>query len=78
LLDRQIGRLLALENPAGVDAGLAVRLRNAAPIAHQPAADGEVARLKDRRSCVPEGQVNNPFAAANEERIGTDHEPTST
>src|SRR6266852_3880581 len=78
LLDGQIDGLLALENPAGVDACLAVRLRNAAAIAHQAAGDGEVARLKDRRGRVAEGQVDKPFTPADEERVGTDHEPTST
>ena len=29
LLDRQVGRLLALENPAGIDADLTIRIRNA-------------------------------------------------
>src|SRR5713226_5349187 len=78
LLDRQIDGLLALENSAGVDAGLAVRLHNAAPVAHQAAGGDEIARLKDRRGRVAEGQVDKLFTTANEERIGTDHEPTGT
>ena len=39
LLDRQVGWLVALENPAGVDAGLAIDVGDAACIARQPAGD---------------------------------------
>jgi hypothetical protein len=35
LLDRQIGQLLALENAAGVDAGLTVRVRKIASAVNQ-------------------------------------------
>src|SRR5229473_149654 len=45
LLDRQVRRLLALENPAGVDARHAVSVRNAASVAHQAAGRGELAIL---------------------------------
>ena len=48
LLDRQVGGLLALENPAGVDAGLTVRIRKAGSVAHQAASRGELAKLVDR------------------------------
>ena len=34
LLDRQVGRLLTLENAAGVYAGLTVRIRSTASVAH--------------------------------------------
>ena len=44
--DRQVGRLLALENPAGVDAGLTVRVRKIAAVAHQAAGHGELAILE--------------------------------
>ena len=37
LHDRQVGRLLALENPPGVDAGLAIGIGNAGSVAHQAA-----------------------------------------
>src|SRR5262245_44935871 len=35
LHDRQVGGLLAFENPAGIDAGLALRVGDARPVAHQ-------------------------------------------
>ena len=35
LYDGQLGRLLALKNQAGVDAGLAIAIGNACTIAHQ-------------------------------------------
>ena len=53
LLDRQVGRLLALENPAGVDADLTVSVRNAGSIAHQAAGRDELAKLS--RSWAPRG-----------------------
>lgn len=36
LLDRQIGGLLAFENPTSVDAGLAIRVGETGSVAHQP------------------------------------------
>ena len=53
LLDRQIGGLLALENPAGVDAGLAIGIGNARSVAHQAAGRGELAHMG--RSRAPHG-----------------------
>jgi ABC transporter substrate binding protein len=40
LLDRQVGRPLAFENPADAHANLAIRIRNAATVAHQATAGG--------------------------------------
>src|SRR5437660_1087523 len=40
LLDRQVARLLTLENPAGVNAGTAIRIRLAGSVAHQAARHG--------------------------------------
>ena len=37
LHDRQVGGLLTLEDPAGIDADLTIRIRNVSPVAHQPA-----------------------------------------
>src|ERR1700737_3185148 len=44
LLDRQLGGLLALENPAGIDADLAKGIGRAGPIAHHPAGHGVLAK----------------------------------
>src|SRR5262249_35613669 len=75
LLDWQVGGLLTLDNPSGVDANLTVRLCNASPLAHQAASSGKLPRLKDRCKCVAESQVDKLFAPANEEWIVADHEP---
>ena len=72
--DRQVGWLLALENAAGVDAGLTVRVRNTAAVAHQAAGRGELAILVDRRHRVANRQRGELFAPADEECIGADHE----
>src|SRR5262249_61922504 len=48
LQDRQIGRLLALENPAGEDADLAVRIRPSGAIANQTTGRDGLAPFVDR------------------------------
>jgi hypothetical protein len=48
LLNRQVGRLLAFENAAGVDAGKTGRFGRTAAVAHQTAGRGELAILVDR------------------------------
>ena len=63
LLDRQVGRLFALENPAGIDANLTIRVRNAAAVAHQAAGRGELAKLEDRRHRMAHRQCGELFAA---------------
>ena len=54
--DRQVGGLLALENPAGIDAGLTKRVRNIGSVAHQTAGRCELARLIDRGHRVAKRQ----------------------
>ena len=44
LHDRQVRRLRALEDAAGIDADLTPRVRNVGSVAHQPAGFGEVTR----------------------------------
>ena len=56
LLDRQIGRLRALENATGIDADLAIGVRDAGSVAHQAAGCCERAILIDRRHPVAERQ----------------------
>ena len=48
LLDRQVGRLVALENAAGVAAGETKGVGRAGAVAHQAAGRGELGRLEDR------------------------------
>ena len=49
---RQIGRLLTLENPAGEDAYLAVRIRPSGAIANQTASRDGLAPFVDRRNRI--------------------------
>src|ERR1035437_1577597 len=50
--DRKIGRLRALENPPGVDAGLPIGIHYALPVAHQATSHGDLAIGIDRRHRV--------------------------
>ena len=47
-MHRQVGRLLALEDAAGIDAGLAIRIGEAGAVAHQAAGLDELAQRIDR------------------------------
>ena len=53
LLDRQVGGLVALENPAGIDAGQAICVRNVRSVAQQTSGRGELAIVG--RSLAPRG-----------------------
>ena len=72
LHDRQVGRLLALEDAAGIDAGLTIRIRDAGPVAHQAAGRSKFAQRVDRWQRVAGCQRDNVFAPAGEECIGND------
>ena len=48
----QVGRLLALENAAGVDAGTAENVSNVGSVAYQSAGHRKRAKLVDRRNKV--------------------------
>ena len=63
--DRQIGRLLALENPPGVNARLPIGIHNAGPVAHQAASRGSFAIVVDRRQRMARRQRNQPFRLEN-------------
>src|SRR5262245_10399366 len=79
LLDRQVGRLLALENAASIGSRHPVRIHSAASVAHKATGQGEVATLVDCRDRMAErerGKLSMPaiqkyFAAA-------DHKPTGS
>ena len=76
LLDRQICRLIAFQNPAGVDAGRTKRVRKTGSVAHEAAGRCELARLVDRGHGVTNRQCRELFEPATEEWIGADHERT--
>ena len=71
-LHRQLRRLLALQDAAGMAPGLPVRLAEIAAIAHQPAGEREVARLGDRRHLVADGERGELLAAVGEVGIGAE------
>jgi hypothetical protein len=77
-LHRQVGWLLALENPAGVSASQAIVLRKIASIAHQAACLDEPAILKDRGHRVAERERGELFAPRGKEWIVADHEPAGS
>src|SRR5262249_59838525 len=64
LLDRQLGRLRALENPVHEEGGVAVELRWILPVAHQSAGLHEVASGKDRWQTVPQGEPGKLLPSA--------------
>src|SRR5262245_49907379 len=75
LHDREVSRLLALENAPGTETGQTVRLRNAASVAHQTAGGGELALKIDCWNPVAEGECAELRGVAAEPWIGgADHE----
>src|SRR5215471_14060455 len=67
LLHRQVARLGAGEDPSGVDAGLTIRVGQAAAVAHQAAGRGELAILVDRRHRMTARQLGKARTSAVEE-----------
>ncbi len=64
LLDRQVARFFALENPAGINARQAVCLPKVRSVAQQTSGHGEVAVLVDRWHRVAERQCGKLFTPA--------------
>src|SRR4029077_791670 len=73
LLDRQIGRFLALEDAAGIDAGQTICVANAGSVSYQTAGRRERAKLVDRRHRVTERQLGELWALIRKEWIAADH-----
>ena len=72
LLDRKVGRLLALENSSGIDADLPVSVRNARSITHQAAGNDKLAILNRSRAPRDGKPMTELFVAGVEECIGAD------
>src|SRR5262249_5622555 len=72
LLNQQIGRLVALENPPGVSADQTVVFRFTAAIAHQAAGGGKLAKFVDRGDRVADRQIGELFAVSREKVVWTD------
>jgi hypothetical protein len=69
LHDRQIGRLLAPENPAGVDAGLTIGIGEV-----QAAGRGKFTSFINRRNGMARCQRNDSIALAVKERVGVNQQ----
>src|SRR4029079_11141579 len=76
LLDREVGGLVTLENPFGIDAGQAVSVGNVRSVTHQTSGRSKLAILENCRHGVAKRQRAKLFANAREERAGADNEPT--
>ena len=74
LLDRQIGRLGAFEDLAGVDTDLAIAIADADAVAHEPAGSDVIAELIHRRQLELRRQRHDPFAPRIEEGVGGDEQ----
>jgi len=65
---RQLRGFRTLENPAGIEACLAIGAGNACRIAHQTAGFDVIARIVNCRNGMAGRQCNQPLALAGEER----------
>src|SRR5262245_55480503 len=72
--DWQVGWLLALENPAGVDANLSIRIREAPTIAHQTAGRDELTQRINSGQCVARSHRNYSIALTGKERVAHDEQ----
>src|SRR5262249_10560543 len=72
LLDRQVGRLFAFENPPGVDAGEAIRIGNAGSVTDQPAGHYKLAQIIHGRHGMARRQLDQLIAPAAEECIAVE------
>jgi hypothetical protein len=71
-LDWQIGRLVAFENPASVDARSTKRIRDVVAVADQAAVVEILAKSIDRRYRMARRQCNDLVASTNKESARTD------
>src|SRR4051794_27252457 len=74
LYNRQIGGLLAFENPPRIDADLAKRTSKVASIAHEPAGRGIGAAIVDRRKLVARRELDDLIASAEEIAVDANDE----
>src|SRR5450759_1948112 len=77
LYNRQIRRLLTLEDAAGIDAGLVVRIVRTGSVTHQTATHGGFALLIDRWDRMTRCQRHDLIALTVKEGVGADDERTN-
>src|SRR5919198_907605 len=71
--DRQVCWLFAVENPARINGGLAIFVRNAGSVAHETASGDELTIMIECRNGVVFRQRDQLLAAPIKERIGGDN-----
>src|SRR5204862_4494047 len=76
--DWHLGRLLAFENAARIDANPAIRIGKARSVAHQTAGHRELAQLIDCRYGISRRQCHQLIATAIEKSIGADQKRSGT
>src|SRR5882724_3700653 len=69
LLDRQIGWFLALENPAGIKTGDAMRFGDVGTVTHQTADHHKLAKRIDPRDFMASREFNELVAPVAKKRI---------
>src|SRR3954454_2837113 len=74
---RQLGHLRTLQNPAGVDAGLAIGIGKTGSVTDQAASRNKLALNVDRRHRMSCRQRHDLVAPADEERITSNDECTN-
>ena len=74
LHDRQVGRLLAFEDAAGIDAELTTLIRIVGSVAHQPAGLGKVTHCICRGNRMMRRQGGKLHPPAGEKGVGADEE----
>ena len=74
LVDRQVARVVALQNASDVDAVATIRIRQVVAVAHQAARRDVLAARIDRRDCVARREGDDLIAPVEVERIGRDDE----
>src|SRR5215470_7702993 len=78
LYDRQIARLLALENPPRVHTDLAIGICNARGVTYQTSCGGKLAHSIARRQCIPCRQRDHLIPMGEHERAGRDNQRTNS
>src|SRR5215831_16006598 len=68
LIDRQLGRLRALENPPSMNAGPAIGIREAVSVTHEAIGPSRLTTGIDGRNCMLRCQRDDLFAPTEEER----------
>src|SRR5262249_161601 len=78
LHDRQFGGIFTVENPAGINAGQAVAVKNVSSVAHQTGSRRKNTIRIDRRHSRANRQSSELVEAAKEDRACANYEPVNS